>query len=288
MDGRDASTRGADALDGGAVAPDRGASTAPDRGASTAPGRPLPGARRLSLRRFLIVFGALLTTGIVAFAGLLAATPSVRDAEALARAQDRAHHAAFPGPPVPARFAAAIEATEDHRFGSEPGIDPLAIGRVIAARLTGGTDQGGATIYQQLAKMLYTRGRSGVAVELEQIGLAVKLSMSYSSRQILQMYADVAYFGNGYYGLAAASCGYFGIPPGRLSWPQAALLAGLVQAPSADNPRQHPGRARQREAHVLGRLVAVRKLTPAQAAAALAQPVTRLVANSAAAGRCAV
>ncbi len=303
MDGRDASTRGADALDGGAVAPDRGAvapdrgastvpgrgaSTVPGRGASTVPGRPLPGVRRLSLRRFLIVFGALLTTGIVAFAGLLAATPSVRDAEALARAQDRAHHAAFPGPPVPARFAAAIEATEDHRFGSEPGIDPLAIGRVVAARLTGGIDQGGATIYQQLAKMLYTSGRSGVAVELEQIGLAVKLSMSYSSRQILQMYADVAYFGNGYYGLAAASCGYFGIPPGRLSWPQAALLAGLVQAPSADNPRQHPGRARQREAHVLGRLVAVRKLTPAQAAAALAQPVTRLVANSAAAGRCAV
>lgn len=267
--------------------PGRAASTVPGRGAVAAPGGRLPGARHRSLRRSLIVLSALLTAGIVAFAVLLVATPSVRNAEALARAQDQAHHAAFPGPPVPPRFAAAIVATEDHRFGSEPGIDPLAIGRVIAARLTGGIDQGGATIYQQLAKMLYTRGRSGVAVELEQFGLAVKLSMSYSSRQILQMYADVAYFGNGDYGLAAASCGYFGVRPARLSWPQAALLAGLVQAPSADDPLQHPDRARQREAHVLGRLVAVRKLTRAQAAAALAQPVTRLVANSGSAGRCA-
>jgi len=298
--GRDASTvpgLRASAVPGrdASVVPGRSTSTVPGMRASAVPGRDqvaapggrLPGARRRYLRRSLIIFGALLSAGIVAFAGLLAATPSVRNAEALARAQDRAHHAAFPGPPVPPRFAAAIVATEDHRFGSEPGIDLLAIGRVIAARLTGGTDQGGATIYQQLAKMLYTRGRSGVAVELEQIGLAVKLSMSYSSRQILQMYADVAYFGNGEYGLAAASCGYFGVPPARLSWPQAALLAGLVQAPSADDPRQHPDRARQREAHVIGRLVAVRRLTQAQATAALAQPVTRLVANSGAAGRCA-
>jgi membrane peptidoglycan carboxypeptidase len=235
--------------------------------------------RRRILRRTLIGLGATILAGIVAFAGLLAVTPSVGNAEALARAQDRAHGAVFPGPPVPPRFAAAIVATEDHRFGSEPGIDPFAVGRVAAARLTGGTDQGGATIYQQLAKMLYTRGRSGVAAELEQIALAVKLAMSYTPQQVLQMYADVAYFGNGDYGLAAASCGYFGVGPARLSWPQAALLAGLVQGPSADDPLRHPDRARQREGHVLGRLVAVGKLSQAQAATALAQPLTRLVAN---------
>jgi hypothetical protein len=242
--------------------------------------------RRL-VRPALIGMGALVLVGSTAFGGLLLATPSVGNAEALARAQAELHHAAFPGPPVPPRFAAAIEATEDHRFGSEPGIDPFAIARVAAARLTGGIDQGGATIYQQLAKLLYTRGRSGVAVELEQIALAVKLSMTYSPAQVLQMYADVVYFGNGDYGLAAASCGYFGIRPARLSWPQAALLAGLVQAPSADNPRRHPGQARAREEHVLGRLVAVGKLTQPQATAALAQPLTRLVANSGAGSRCA-
>jgi len=249
--------------------------------------RPVRRRPRRLLRRLLIGTSALIVVAIAASGGLLLVTPSVRNAEALARAQDRAHHAVFPGPPVPARFAAAIEATEDHRFGSEPGIDPFAIGRVIAARLTGGIDQGGATIYQQLAKLLYTPGRTGVAVEFEQLALAFKLYMSYSPQQILQMYADVAYFGNGDYGLDAASCGYFGIRPALLSWPQAALLAGLVQAPAADDPLRHPGRARGREEHVLGRLVAVGKLTQAQAAAALAQPLTRLVANSGEGNRCA-
>jgi len=241
-----------------------------------------PRRRRRLLRRTLIVLGALIIVGIVAFGGLLLVTPSVGNARALARAQDRAHHAAFPGPSVPVRFAAAIESTEDHRFGYEPGIDPFAIARVTASWLTGGgtSDQGGATIYQQLAKLLYTRDRSGATVELEQVSLAVKLFMTYSSAQILQMYSDVAYFGNNDYGLAAASCGYFGIPPDRLSWPQAALLAGLVQGPSADDPLQHPVQARQREVHVVGRLAATGEITQQQARAALAQPLARLVSGA--------
>jgi membrane peptidoglycan carboxypeptidase len=126
-----------------------------------------------------------------------------------------------------------------------------------------------------------------VAIELEQVGLAVKLFLTYSKQQILQMYSDVAYFGDGNYGLAAASCGYFGIRPRALSWPEAALLAGLVQGPSADDPLQHPVRARRREEHVFGRLVATGKLTQPQASAALAQPMTRLVADAGAGNRCA-
>jgi membrane peptidoglycan carboxypeptidase len=124
--------------------------------------------------------------------------------------------------------------------------------------------------------MLYTPGHSGFASEAEQVALAVKLSFSYSKAQILQMYAEVAYFGQDYYSLGAASCGYFGVMPARLTWPQAAMLAGLVQAPSAYDPLAHPALARAREAHVLGRLVATGTLTPAQASAALAQPL-RLV-----------
>lgn len=238
------------------------------------------------MRRFMVGISVLVAFAIVAFAGLLVVTPSVGNAEALARTQDRVHHAVFPGPPVPPRFAASIEATEDHRFGYEPGIDPFAVARVSASWLTGGgaADQGGATIYQQLAKLLYTRGRSGAAVELEQVGLAVKLFMTYSSQQILQMYAGVAYFGNGDYGLAAASCAYFGIPPAGMSWPQAALLAGLVQGPSADDPLQHPVRARQREVHVIGRLAATGEITRQQASAALAQPLAHLVRNAGSAG----
>ena len=240
--------------------------------------RGTPRRRRMPrwLRRFLIVVMSLALAATVTFATLLLVTPSVSNAPALARSFDLAHHVAYPGPPVPARFAAALVSTEDHRFYSEPGIDPLAIARVIRGHLTSQPDQGGATLYQQLAKMLYTSGRSGVSVEVEQMVLGIKLDLSYSKAEILRLYSDIAYFGHGYYGLAAASCGYFGVTPDGLSWPQAALLAGLVQAPSADNPIAHYNVARAREAHVLGRLAATGKLTQTQASRAYRQPL-RLV-----------
>ena len=244
--------------------------------------RGTPRRRRMPrwLRRFLIVVMTLALVATVTFATLLLVTPSVSNAPALARSFDLAHHVAYPGPPVPARFAAALVSTEDHRFYSEPGIDPFAIARVIRGRITGQPDQGGATLYQQLAKMLYTPGRGGVAVRAEQVILGIKLDVSYSKPQILRMYADVTYFGHGYYGLAEASCGYFGVAPAGLSWAQAALLAGLVQAPTADSPIAHYPVARAREAHVLGRLVATGTLTQAQAARAFRTPL-RLVGGPA-------
>jgi membrane peptidoglycan carboxypeptidase len=221
----------------------------------------------------LIAVLAIALAGALAFAVLMLVTPSVSTAPSLAQAFDRAHGAPYPGPPVPERFAAALVATEDHRFYSEPGFDPIAIGRVIAGRLTGQPDQGGATLYQQLAKMLYTPGSSGPGAQAEQLILGIKLDLSYTKAQILRFYADVAYFGHGYFGLAHASCGYFGVTPARLTWPQAALLAGLMQAPSADNPIAHLTVARAREAHVLGRLVATGTLTQAQAARAYRAPM---------------
>jgi Transglycosylase len=225
------------------------------------------------LRRVLIAVLALALAGLLSFVTLFLVTPSVGTASALAQAFDQAHGAAYPGSPVPSRFAAALVSTEDHRFYSEPGFDPIAIGRVIVGRATGQPDQGGATLYQQLAKMLYTPGQSGVGVEAEQIMLGIKLDLSYAKAQILRMYADVTYFGHGYYGLAEASCGYFGVTPAGLSWAQAALLAGLVQAPSADSPIGHYAVARAREAHVLGRLAATGALTQAQAARAYRAPL---------------
>jgi membrane peptidoglycan carboxypeptidase len=225
------------------------------------------------LRRTLITILAIALVAVLAFATLLMVTPSVSTAPSLAEAFDQAHGAAYPGPPVPSRFADALVATEDHRFYSEPGFDPIAIGRVIAGRVTGQPDQGGATLYQQLAKMLYAPGQAGAGVEVEQIILGIKLDLSYSKAQIMRLYADVAYFGHGYYGLAEASCGYFGVTPAGLSWAQAALLAGLVQAPTADNPIAYYTVARAREAHVLGRLVATGRLTAAQAARAYRAPL---------------
>jgi membrane peptidoglycan carboxypeptidase len=206
--------------------------------------------------------------------------PLSGNARQLASEIAKAHHVAYPGPVVPAKFAAALEATEDHRFNSEPGIDPIAIGRFMLGELTGKTDQGGATLYAQLAKMLYTPGDSSLSAEMEQVALAVKLKFSYSGPEILRLYSDVVYFGHGFYGLAAASCGYFGVRPARLSWPQAALLAGLVKGPTVDDPLEFSANALAREQHVLGRLVSTGQLTSSQAARYLAIPLGKLLANA--------
>src|SRR5689334_20484284 len=173
----------------------------------------------------------------------------------------------------PAYFAQALVATEDHRFYTDPGVDPLAMGRVVISWITGREDQGGSTIDQQLAKNLYTGGHSGFTEDLEQLVMAVKLNQTYSRPQILRMYAEVAYYGHGYYGLDAASCGYFGRPPDRLTLVQAAMLAGVVNAPTYDDPLAYPGQARTRLVHVIGRMAAVGYLTQAQESAALNAPL---------------
>jgi membrane peptidoglycan carboxypeptidase len=181
---------------------------------------------------------------------------------------------------MPPRFATALQATEDHRFDQEPGVDPLAVLRVMYGAVTRKSDQGGATLYQQLAKMLYTPGRSSPTAEAEQVALAVKLKYGYSRAEILRLYADIAYFGHGFYGLQNASCGYFGVQADQMSWPQAALLAGLVQAPSSDDPIDHPAAGLAREQHVIGRLVSVGAISQAQAKSYLAVPMSSLLGHA--------
>ncbi len=244
------------------------------------PGRPGYRRRRWRVLRWLLgLVLAVVVLGVLAFGAAYALTPSVGNAPALARAIDAGHHVAYPGPPVSPLFAESLVATEDHRFYSEPGVDIYAIARVVASQVTGHGDQGGATLYQQLAKMLYTPDQSGLSVEVKQVMLGIKLDLAYPKATVLRMYADVAYFGHGYYGVARASCGYFGTAPAGLTLPEAATLAGLVQGPTADDPIAHYARGRAREAHVLGRLVATGKITQAQATAAYARGL-RLVGGS--------
>ncbi|MBV9382132.1 MAG: transglycosylase domain-containing protein [Streptosporangiaceae bacterium] len=234
--------------------------------------------KRRSLRRRVALWAlkavaAVAALVIAAFGVLLVITPSAGQATAIARARARAERIAYPGPPVPANFARPLTATEDHRFYTEPGIDPFAVVRVVVGSALGHHDLGGAGLEQQLAKMLYTPHGTGWTAELEQVALALKLNFTYSKGQILSLYAEVAYYGHGYYGLQAASCGYFGHPPSELTVVQGAMLAGVVNAPSVDDPIVHPALARARLAHVLDRMVAVGDLSQAQAAPLLSAPL---------------
>src|SRR5215472_7358404 len=154
--------------------------------ASGPPGKPPRRRRRLRrARRVLAVAVVLGLLGGIMFAGLLIVAPSVANAPALALAMDKAHHVVYPDQPVPERFAASLVATEDHRFYAEAGIDPFAIGRVTTGFLMGKPDQGGSTLYQQLAKILYVPGDSGTLAKAEQILLGVKLALSYPKTRIL-------------------------------------------------------------------------------------------------------
>src|SRR5215472_19037271 len=178
----------------------------------------LPRSRqRRYLKRAAITVTSLVVLFALAAGVLYVVTPSAGEATTLAQQQARQHGIAYPGPLVPANFARPLVATEDHRFYSEPGMDPLAVGRLIQGKITGSPDQGGATIEQQLAKMLYTEGKRGLLAELEQVTVAVKLNYTYTKPEILRLYAEVAYYGHGYYGLQAASCGYFGHPASELT-----------------------------------------------------------------------
>lgn len=241
------------------------------------PGYTLPLPRKSRARRYLkraaITLAVIVAIFALGIGTLLLTTPSATDATRLAAQQAAQHGIAYPGPPVPANFARPLVATEDHRFYSEPGIDVLAVGRVIQGKITGSQDQGGATIEQQLAKLLYTPGQSGVTAELKQAALAVKLNYTYSKTEILRLYAEVAYYGHGYYGLEAASCGYFGHPASQLTVVQGAMLAGVVNAPSVDDPISDPGNARARLAHVIARMVAVGDLTQSAGTTVLNTPL---------------
>jgi penicillin-binding protein 1A len=203
---------------------------------------------------------------------LVLASPSVGNAPALVAAILAAHHAPSDDGHIPSRLGQALLATEDSRFYHDPALDPLGVGRAITGLVTGNGNEGGATIEQQLAKMLYAPG-TNLRAELEQVGVAFRLDAMYTKAHILAMYLDAAYFGDGAYGCTAAAEHYFGVAPGDLSWAQASLLAGLVQAPSEYDPHGHLSLARSRQRHVLARLVATGTLTSAEAQTIYAQPL---------------
>jgi penicillin-binding protein 1A len=225
-----------------------------------------------TIRRIVVtIAGAILVLAALG-AVYVATLPGVGDAEARVRAILAAHGGSPGALPPPARLGTAVVAVEDENFYSNVGVDILSgAGRAALAVAQRGGDPGGSTIGQQLAKTLYPHG-GGLGGTLEEIGLAIKLSLRYSKAQILNMYLNSVYYGNGYWGDVAAARGYFGVSPRRLSWGQASLLAGLPQAPSAYDPALHPKPARSRQLHVLDQLVDDGYLTQAEADAARREP----------------
>jgi membrane peptidoglycan carboxypeptidase len=242
----------------------RNADGFPTQGAGRTRGRSL---RRRLLQTFVLVMAVVLML-LVAGSVYVLSLPGVGDAEARVGRILALHRGVAGGMPPPSKLGTAVVAVEDEHFYSNFVFNLIdGAGRAALATVETGQDPGGSTIPQQLAKVLYGGG-NGLGATLREIGLGVKLSLRYSKSQILQMYLSAVYYGHGYWGDVTAARGYFGKTPDALDWAQAAMLAGLPQAPSAYDPLEHLSLARQRQRHVLDRLVANRCLTPAQADAA--------------------
>jgi hypothetical protein len=232
-----------------------------------------PSRLRRWARRLLLVVVALVALVAAGILALWPMTPSVSDLPARVRAELRAHRAEpLRVLPRPDRVGQAVIATENSRFYSDHGVDVIGLAR-LAADAIRGQDTGGATLEQQLAKLVYGGSWPGPLAKVQQVELALKISHSYPKPTILRLYLSAAYYGAGHYGVVDAARGYFGLSPSQLSWGQAALLAGLVQAPSVYDPYLHYGLARHREREVLDRLVDTGVLTATQARSAFAAPL---------------
>ncbi|MBI4498225.1 MAG: PBP1A family penicillin-binding protein [Chloroflexi bacterium] len=170
----------------------------------------------------------------------------------------------------------ATIATEDAGFFQNPGVDPGAVLRAMVQNLRSGRiETGASTITQQLARMLYfsaeeRAGRSLVR-KLKEAALALRLTRSFPKDAILEAYLNRVYYGGMAYGAEAAAQVYFGKPARDLDLAEAAMLAGLPQAPAAYNPLLHPEAAAARQAVVLDLMVQAGAITPAQAAQARAE-----------------
>lgn len=131
----------------------------------------------------------------------------------------------------------AVVSVEDQRFYQHTGIDVVRIGAAVVANARSGTrGQGGSTITQQLARMSFLSRQKTYTRKIKEAFAALLIERAYTKDEILALYLNKAYFGDGYYGAEAASLGFFGKPAEALDVPEAALIAGLIQSPSAYAP----------------------------------------------------
>ena len=162
----------------------------------------------------------------------------------------------------------AVLATEDTNFFRHPGYDLRAIARALVINTDEGEIvQGGSTITQQYVKNTYFRNPARTLErKARELRLSLEVERTYSKREILERYLNTVYLGHGAYGVQAAAETYFGHGVRKMTVAEAALIAGLIKAPSDYDPYLHPNRAAQRRSYVIDRLVETGRLDAARGA----------------------
>src|SRR5688572_20664957 len=178
---------------------------------------------------------------------------------------------------VPQVMKAAILAAEDDRFYQHGGVDYVGVGRAALANLQG-RSQGASTITMQVARTFFLTREKTLARKLSEVLLAFKIEANLTKDQILELYVNQIFLGQRAYGFQAASNVYFGKNLSELTPAESAMLAGLPQAPSRQNPFVNAKRAQERQNYVLRRMLEVGWLSSEQYKKAVAEPL-RLNAN---------
>ncbi len=174
---------------------------------------------------------------------------------------------------LPPYLPKAFVAIEDRRFYSHFGIDPLGIGRAVLRDVIGrGGMQGGSTLTQQLAKNLFLTQERTASRKVQEAILALWLEHRYTKAQILELYLNRVYFGSGAFGVEAAARKYFGHGARDVSLAEAAMLAGLMKAPTKLAPNRNPAAAAERAAQVVAAMKDEGFITDGMAKIALAKP----------------
>lgn len=174
---------------------------------------------------------------------------------------------------IPPIVRDAFVANEDHNFYHHHGVDFGGILRAAIADATHQQFQGASTITQQLARQLFLNDEVSISRKIQEALLAMEIERYYTKDEILERYLNVIYLGAGAYGVDAAAHTYFGRSVAHLTLAQAAMLAGVVAAPSDYSPFANLSLARDRQQHVLDRMVESGYITSAQASAAYAGPL---------------
>lgn len=163
---------------------------------------------------------------------------------------------------LPQIYINAVISVEDHRFYEHNGIDVIAIGRAIINDIKSMSFvEGGSTITQQIAKNEYFTQEKKITRKVAEVFVAFELEKQYTKNEILELYINTIYFGNGYYNIKDAAKGYFGKSITNLSDSECIMLAGIPNAPSVYAPTQNPELAKQRQKQVAEKMVKYGYLT---------------------------
>ncbi len=167
----------------------------------------------------------------------------------------------------------AVVTIEDDRFYVHDGIDYVGVIRAGIANLSDDLSQGASTITMQVARNFYLSRDKTYTRKLYEVLLSYRIERALTKDEILELYLNKIYLGQGAYGFADAAQTYFGKPVAQLTLAECAMLAGLPKAPSANNPVANPRRARQRQAYILQRMLETNRITRSQYDSALLEPL---------------